>query len=113
MPRHISFSETINQVRDRDKTVTRRMGWWDLEAGEELIGVEKAQGLKKGERVVPICRIRVISARTEELHDIRPEDPAREGFPLLNREQFIAMFCRRFKCQPDDLVRRIEFEYIE
>lgn len=110
---NMSFSFTVAQVRDRSKTVTRRLGWWDLEPGTELVAVEKAMGLRKGEKVTPICRIRVLSVRTEEVYDITQADVAREGFPNYTRDDFITFFCQQNKCQPDDLVNRIEFEYID
>lgn len=112
MPRLMSFAETVGQIRDRSKTVTRRMSWWDLEAGEEIIAVAKSMGLQKGEKVERLAHLRIVSTRVEELHDIRPEDVAAEGFPSWSREDFITFFCQTNKCLPDDLVNRIEFEYI-
>ena len=43
--RNMSFSATVQQVRDRTKTVTRRVGWKTLQPGEVLRAVEKGQGL--------------------------------------------------------------------
>ena len=45
--RNISFSMTTEQVRRREKTVTRRLGWSDLKPGTILQAVEKAQGLDR------------------------------------------------------------------
>ena len=36
MPRHMSFSMTTEAVRNRTKTVTRRLAWWDLKPGEHV-----------------------------------------------------------------------------
>jgi hypothetical protein len=55
MSRNMSFSMTTEAVRNRSKTVTRRLGWWGLQPGTILQAVEKAQGLRKGEHVKPIC----------------------------------------------------------
>lgn len=39
MPRLMSCSETTQQVRDRTKTVTRRLGWWEDKNGRRLLKV--------------------------------------------------------------------------
>ena len=67
--RNISFSMTTEAVRRREKTVTRRLGWWNLKPGTVLQAVEKAQGLKKGEHVKPICLIRVVVEGVIRGHD--------------------------------------------
>jgi hypothetical protein len=51
MPRLMSFAHTTDQIRNRTKTVTRRNGWADLKPGELFWAVEKAMGLKPGEKV--------------------------------------------------------------
>ncbi len=119
MPRKISFSLTKPQFRARTKTVTRRTGWWDLMPGDILDGCEKAMGLKKGEKVVVLGPIRIISARAELLCALtdNPEygrDECRlEGFPDLTPTEFVAMFCATHqKCDPNTEVNRIEFQYI-
>lgn len=76
--RNISFAKTLDQIRQRTKTVTRRTGWAWLEEGTLLRPVEKAMGLKKGEKVQPIfddgtC-IRVVSVRRERLDAIEEHD---------------------------------------
>lgn len=120
MPRHMSFSMTTEAVRRREKTVTRRLGWSDLKPGTLLWAVEKGMGLKKGEKVKKICQIRVVSVTREPVADIW-ENPLyggqhecwREGFPGLSPFDFIEMFCQANGCHEDDLVNRIEFEYVE
>ena len=47
MPRNMSFSMTTEAIRDRSKTVTRRLGWSFLQPGDLLWAVEKGMGLKK------------------------------------------------------------------
>ena len=111
--RNISFRETQPQFRARTKTVTRRMGWKHAKAGMLLMGVEKAQGLKKGEHVVPLGPIRIVSVRWEPLHTITQADVIAEGFPDWTPAQFVAFFCQFNGCAPDAVVTRIEFVYME
>jgi hypothetical protein len=114
----MSFSMTTEAVRRHQKTVTRRLGWWTLRPGEVLQAVEKAQGLKKGEHVKPICLIRVISVRDEPLNAIRGHraECFREGFLDLTPVAFLEMFIEHNKrdgvCETT-IVNRIEFEYFE
>ena len=46
MPRNMSFALTTEQVRRREKTVTRRRGWWFLKPGDIVTAVKKARGLR-------------------------------------------------------------------
>jgi hypothetical protein len=109
--RNISFSATKEQFRARTKTVTRRMGWSFLGPGNMLMGVEKAQGLKKGEKVKKLGAVRVVSARREPLNAITQGDVIAEGFPNMTPDEFIAFFCQFNGCMPDATVTRIEFSY--
>ena len=118
--RNMSFSMTTEAVRRREKTVTRRLGWWKLQPGTILQAVEKAQGLKKGEHVKPICLIQVVSVRRERLDAIchlgsefGPIETSREGFPELTPQAFLGMFTRANACAWDTHVNRIEFEYVD
>jgi len=116
MPRNMSFSMSVEAVRNRTKTVTRRLAWWDLEPGTILCAVEKAQGLKKGEKVKRLGYIRVLRADWEplqDMHEYGSHETTREGFPGMGINSFIDMFCRANKCEPEDWVNRIEFEYVE
>lgn len=111
MPRLISFSMTEPQFLDGSKTVTRRMGWLHLKAGDRLMAVRKAMGLKKGEKVHVLGEIVVTDVRREPLSAITPDDCAREGFPEMTLQEFIAFFCKGHSgCTPDSIVTRIEFE---
>ena len=114
--RNMSFSLTTEQVRRREKTVTRRLGWWGLKPGTILQAVEKAQGLRKGEHVKPICLIRVVSVRLEPLyaiHNYDLEETTREGFPQLTACEFEAMFVKANHLEGTwTPVNRIEFEYV-
>lgn len=115
----MSFMLTIDQVRAGTKDVTRRRGWAFLRAGDQVMAVEKAQGLKAGERLVRIRPIEVVSNINERLDQV-VRDPAygreemrREGFPDLAPEDFVAMFCRTHRpCQPWWVVNRIAFRYL-
>ena len=109
----MSFMLTTEQVRNRTKTVTRRLGWKFLKPGDIINAVEKCQGLKKGEKIKKICQIRIVRTSNEPLCSITPEDVTKEGFPLLTEYGFVLMFCREMKCYPHAKVTRIEFEYIE
>lgn len=111
--RNISFSATKDQFRARTKTVTRRMRWERLQVGDRLQAVEKAQGLKRGEKIVPLGVIVVVSVRREALNAITQEDVIAEGFSDLTPAQFVAFFCDFNKCAPDATITRIAFRYLE
>lgn len=120
----MSFALTTEQIRNRSKTVTRRTGWDFLKAGDLLQPIVKGQGLKKGERVEKIGGpIRVRTVTREVLRDgVSESDVRREGFPVMSPSHFIEMFCAGHRvrvgettrpCTPDDIVTRIEFEYVD
>jgi hypothetical protein len=119
--RNMSFSATTAQFRARTKTVTRRMGWRFLKPGDLVCGIVKGRGLKKGERVERLGTIRVLDVRREPLVALGLEhnearygydEVAREGFPDLSPWEFIDMSCSLNGCRPEDMVTRIEFEYV-
>ena len=112
MPRNMSFSITTEQVRNKTKTVTRRLGWSNLKVGEELHAVEKCQGLKKGEHVTRICMIRVVSVTKESLDEITKVECVKEGFPEMSPVEFVRMFAKHNHCDNDRTINRIEFEYL-
>lgn len=111
MARFMSFALTIEQFRARTKTVTRRKGWSHLKPGEFLMGVEKAMGLKKGERIRRLGLIKVESVRSEPIKAISQRDVILEGFPDWTPSQFVDFYCRHNKQTPDDLTNRIQFCY--
>lgn len=113
MPRNISFALTTQQFKDRTKTVTRRLGWDFLKSGDVLCGVEKAMGLKKGEKIKCLGLIRVVSAWPEPLEAITPTEVRKEGFPDWTPEQFVEFYCTHNKVTPDIIVNRIEYEYLD
>lgn len=118
--KNISFFLTTAQIRNRTKTVTRRMGWANLAPGTTLRAVVKGQGLRKGERAETIALIRVVGVRRERLQllldapDYGRREVDLEGFPEMSVPQFIEMFCASHKaCTVQTPITRIEFEYLE
>jgi len=110
--RNMSFMLTTEQIKNRTKTVTRRLGWWFLQPGDILNACEKCQGLKKGEKIKKLCQIRVTSAKSEFLFSVWENECSMEGFPGLTPDEFVTMFCKEMKCTKDTIVNRIEFEYV-
>ena len=117
MARNISFALTTEQIRNRTKTVTRRVGWKFLKVGDVLNACVKCMGLRAGEQIQRLGQIRVVDVRQEELSDmIAAEDSreaAAEGFPQLTNTGFVQMFCKHMNVKPSQIVTRIEFEYLE
>ncbi len=112
--RNMSFALTTDAVRARKKTVTRRTGWKSLKPGTLIQPVVKGMGLKKGERVETIGGpIRVLKVDSVVLGDISPQDVYREGFPEMTARQFVQMFKNHNGGLRDQVVTRIEFEYVE
>lgn len=111
MPRNMSFQLTIEQVKNRTKTVTRRLGWTFLRPSDELNAVNRTMGFKQGERPIQLARIRVKDVRRERLNAITQEEVWREGFDFTPSE-FVEFFCRERRIFPTDLITRIEFEYV-
>lgn len=114
MPRNMSVAMTIDAVKERRKTVTRRVGWTFLKVGDRLTLCEKCQGRKPGEPLVRLATVEVVDVRREPLFMLTPEDVALEGFPGMSSEQFGRRFfieAQRMSWQ--DEVTRIEFRYLD
>lgn len=102
MTRRMSCSLTVDAVRDRTKTVTRRHvdTWTTLKPGDRLTLVEKAQGLREGERQIVLAEVEVVSVRVEPISlladDLRygRQECKLEGFPLMEPDDFIGMWCQ-------------------
>jgi hypothetical protein len=113
----MSFSATVCQVRDRTKTVTRRHHetWANLVPGDLLTAVEKSMGLPRGATQEVLWVIRVIDVRVERLSDALQEQggAAREGFPHLTEAGFVAKYRELMSGGLEQLVRRIEFGYVD
>lgn len=95
MPRPMSCFLTIDQVRRRQKTVTRRHvdSWLKLQQGDLLPLIEKGQGLKRGEKQVLITEVEVVSVWVEPLLDgLSPAEVEREGFGAVHPAEFAAFW---------------------
>jgi hypothetical protein len=110
--RNMSFAMTTEQIRRREKLVTRRFGWWFLQASDLVCAVEKGMGLKKGEKIKRLAVLRIVNTRTEPLHCITKADCRLEGFPDFSPDQFVVMLCQHYGCNPNSRVNRIQFEYV-
>ncbi|HRH59457.1 MAG TPA: hypothetical protein PL045_02755 [Chitinophagaceae bacterium] len=81
--------------------------------GEQLCAVEKAMGLKKGEKIKKLTIIEVEQHSFEPLNTITQQEVINEGFPGMTPEEFIEMFCATHKnCKPHTTVTRIQFKYV-
>ena len=110
----MSFALTADAVKERRKTVTRRIGWKNLRAGERLLAVSKTMGLRRGEKADVYGVIEVVSVRRESLDAIDRAEVEREGFASRGPSWFIPMFCASHKgCISDTEVTRIEFRYVD
>lgn len=110
--RLISFSMTLAAFLDGSKTVTRRLGWKALKAGDRLAAVEKSQGLKKGEKVKRLGEIEVVSVHQVPLWPMAEDDVAREGFPGKTAEWFVDHFAKAMRIDRNAWVTRIEFRKV-
>lgn len=123
MTRRMSCSLTIDAVRARVKTVTRRHvnTWTTLTPGDRLVLIEKGMGLPKGAQQVVLDYVEVIDIRVEPLAlSILPGELDREGLGHLTHPEFVRMWVEAhgYRHVVDGLarlalpVRRIEWRYI-
>jgi hypothetical protein len=119
----MSCSLTVDAVRARTKTVTRRhVGTWQtLKPGDRLTLIEKGMGLKKGERQVVLAEVEVVDVRVESLFlGVNDDEPVAEGFPDMTPADFIEFWLEghgdpTFRNQDEAYgyqVRRIEWRYL-
>lgn len=126
MARLISVALTEQAVRERRKSVTRRLGWWTdkrgrrlLKPGDRLTLVRKSQGRHRPdgtvEPLVRLAEVEVVDVRREPLADmwLQAGETAREGFPEWSATRFIKFFCEQMRCDPETEVTRIEFRYLD
>lgn len=106
-----SFMHTQDQLRNRSKDVTRRVGWRWARPGMFLLAVSKCMGLRAGEVAEIFGVIKIVHVSRERLDAITADDVRREGFPDLTPADFVAMFCRHMHCAPDTEVARIVFRH--
>lgn len=117
----MSCSMTVDAVRSRTKTVTRRHvdTWTTLEPGDRLTLIEKGMGLPKGAKQVVLAEVEVVDVRIELLCCLAHEDRAteREGLPDMTTDEFIRFWLKGHGYSTDDdlvaLCRRIEWRYVE
>lgn len=81
MSRRMSCSMTIDAVRDRTKTVTRRHvdTWKTISPGDRLTLIEKGMGLPKGASQVVLAEVEVVDVTTETLRQVSRVEVDREG----------------------------------
>lgn len=129
MARLMSVALTEQAVRDRRKTVTRRLGWKALLPGDRLTLCRKVMGRKRAdgtvEPLVRIAEVEVVSVLREMLWHITDADIVREAVdPSLFEEHYvdsgqpttaawIEWFCEQMDCTPDTIVTRIEWRYLD
>ena len=121
MARRMSCSLTIDAVRERRKTVTRRHvdTWTNLKPGDRLTLIEKGMGLPKGARQVVLAEVEVVDVRVELLSLITASDCEREGLADLTPAEFQRMWLdshgyRHLAIESHGvLCRRIEWRYLE
>jgi hypothetical protein len=89
--RNISFALTTKQFLDGSKTVTRRLGWRTLRAGERLCACKKCMGLRRGAKIERLGEIEILSVIREPLEHIHQRDVVREGFPEMSPAEFVEM----------------------
>lgn len=111
--RNMGFRTCPEQIRNRTKIVTRRLGWNFLKSGDILQACERCLGLKKGETTQKLAKLRVVSVHTQPLNQISQDDVAKEGYPDWTPEDYIQHFCKVFKVKPTTKVNRIEFAYYD
>lgn len=117
---------TVDAVRDRTKTVTRRHvdTWRDLKPGDRLILIEKGMGLPKGARQVVLTEVEIVDVRVEPITSIlaeRADGTTREGLPDMTGWQFIRFWLdghghravRHLEMARNVMCRRIEWRYLD
>lgn len=92
MARLMSVALTTDQVRARQKTVTRRAGWEVLKPGDLVTLCPKVRGRRPGEPLERIVTVEIVSTRRERLDSITPEDVIAEGFPGMTPAEFVEFF---------------------
>lgn len=118
----MSCSMTVDAVRSRKKTVTRRHvdTWINLSAGDRLTLIEKGMGLPKGAKQVVLAEVEIVSVRVEPLEFIKAEaaGTTKEGLPAMSVHQFISFWCEGHGYRDatdawDVPCRRIEWKYLD
>lgn len=112
MARLMSVALTTDQVRSREKTVTRRVGWRMLKPGDLITLCPKVRGRRAGEPLERIVTVEVVSTRREQLNEITPDDVVAEGFPEMTPAEFVQFFTLTHGgVTPQTEVTRIQWTY--
>jgi hypothetical protein len=92
----MSVSMTLDAVRDRRKTVTRRHvdTWKNLAVGERLTLIEKGMGLPKGAKQVVVAEVQVVSVQVEDIGFVDRHECALEGFPEMSSSEFVCFWLK-------------------
>lgn len=121
MPRLMSVAFTEDAVRERRKTVTRRVGWWETKAGrrilkpgDQLTLCRKVMGRKAGEPLVRIAEVEVVSVIREPFYMVKMCDELdREGCGHLTWLEFWKKYFEPQGVHYTDDVTRIEWRYLD
>lgn len=134
MSRRMAVSMTIDAVRERRKTVTRRPEdtWQSLAPGDRLTLIEKGMGLPKGAKQVVLAEVEIVAVDVIPLWPIGWAEIKAEGLLERARDEvnidpapdasYSKWFCRfwleghgyRHGVDPAEVVcRRIEWRYLE
>lgn len=128
MSRRMSCSMTVDAVKERRKTVTRRHvdTWKNLKPGDRLTLIEKGMGLRKGEHQVVLAEVEIVDVMVEPLWRITERDDggweecSLEGFPTMEPSEFAVFWMEghgyRPRTQTEAMAikcRRIEWRYLD
>ena len=96
MSRRMSCSMTIDAVRARTKTVTRRHvdTWTTLKPGDRLTLIEKGMGLAKGSKQVVLAEVEIVDVRIEPIGLADADEAILEGFPDMTGMEFVEFWLR-------------------
>ena len=113
MSRLMSVALTEQAVRDRRKTVTRRLGWRMLKPGDHLTLCRKVMGRRKDEPLIRICEVEVVDVRRERSGTSRTRTSSeRVSTSMSGRRPIPWTLLRAREVQPDTEVTRVEWRYL-
>jgi hypothetical protein len=119
----MSCSITVDAVRERRKTVTRRHvdTWTNLQPGDRLTLIEKGMGLPKGAKQVVLAEVEIVDVRVEAIGFAADrEEVYLEGLPEMGPDEFVTMWLTAHgyrdrvwsSWRGDTPCRRIEWRYV-
>lgn len=112
MARLMSVALTTEQVRARQKTVTRRAGWTVLKPGDLVTLCPKVRGRRAGEPLERIVTVEIVSVRRERLDTITAQDVIAEGFPDMSPAEFVDFFTKSHRgVTAATEITRVEWRY--